>query len=456
MAKKGIDTAAQNKKKANAGTATQTAKAGSARKPGRNEKTWHICDFQDLFELSDDVRKSRTGPLRYVKSICCLSPFAPDAETRHFERMRLLKSRPERHLLRSLLQDLTDWTAIKSFKLRGYLVTSESRPATPDYLSAQLNLTLEDIKRGLSILEQLGFLERIPMNGQQESEPVKRKKANSKKSKTAPSKGTRKTVRKSRKAAKDTVGRHKERLPESNGPKRPALKKTKTKYKTKTKAKYKTKANETLTGFGKAKTEEKKERGFKAPRNNKPGRTEQTDQKKQAEQRATEEQREKRAAEEPEKPEKPENPTDPEAGAAELHILPKPPHSVIRRAGPQSIGAVIGSRFPEHWRDPDAEAFGWEIVKAIGLPDDRNNTIVRSEWGAFASWWCRVKKASPSMSLDELRSIAVGKADFVRRKARKAKNHSAVWTHIMAGELSHRGVDITPPSRASPEYREAL
>lgn len=203
--------------------------------------------------------------------------------------------------------------------------------------------------------------------------------------------------------------------------------------------------DETLTGFGRIEKKERKERVLNAPRNNKPGRTEQAEE--------AEDRKETEAAE----PEKPESPTDPEAGGADTgHIVPSPPRSAIRRAGPQHIASVIGSRFPEHWQDSDAEAFGWEIVKAIGLPDDRGNAMVRSEWGAFASWWCRVKKAAPSMILDELRAIAVGKADFVRRKAKKAKNRSAVWTHIMAGELNHRGVNITPPARASPGHRAAL
>ena len=68
-----------------------------------------------------------------------------------------------------------------------------------------------------------------------------------------------------------------------------------------------------------------------------------------------------------EKPAEPVNPNDSEAGAAEAHIVPKPPQSAYR--GPQAIGAIIGQRFADHWQDPDAEAFGWQIVEALGLPN---------------------------------------------------------------------------------------
>lgn len=192
--------------------------------------------------------------------------------------------------------------------------------------------------------------------------------------------------------------------------------------------------DETLSGFEREKKREKKERVNSAARKER-GRTEQTEA-------------------EAEEPEKPENPKDSEVGAAKVqHIVPKPPHSVKRRAGPQSIGSVISDRFPEHWQDSDAETFGWEIIRALGLSDDPHNATVRSEWGAFARFWWRVKRVAPVMLLDDLRAIAVRKAVYVRTKGKSARNPRAVWTHIMYGELAHRGVNISPPARASPVQR---
>ena len=135
-----------------------------------------------------------------------------------------------------------------------------------------------------------------------------------------------------------------------------------------------------------------------------------------------------------EKPAEPVNPNDSEAGAVEAHIVPKPPQSAYR--GPQAIGTIIGQRFADHWQDPDAEAFGWEIIEALGLPTDRHNIKARSEWGSFAKWWLDIKKICPAIALEQLRDTAISKAKFLNSpKARSARNKSAVWFHIMKGEI---------------------
>lgn len=139
-----------------------------------------------------------------------------------------------------------------------------------------------------------------------------------------------------------------------------------------------------------------------------------------------------------EKSEQPENPNDSEVGTAEAHAVPKPSHSAHR--GPEAIGTIIGQRFPDHWADEDAEAFGWEIVAALGYSTDRHNIKSRSEWGAFAKWWCDIKKSCPVMELDRLRDKAIIKAKFVASpKCRNARNKSAVWFKIMAGEVGAGG-----------------
>lgn len=150
-------------------------------------------------------------------------------------------------------------------------------------------------------------------------------------------------------------------------------------------------------------------------------------------------------------PEKPVNPMESEAGSAKRHIMLKPTRSAFRRSNPKSIGIVLNEWLLDHWQDPDAESFGWEIVRALGYSDDLNNLNSRSEWGAFAKWWTKVKKSAPVMVLDELRAKAIDKANYLRTKGRKsANNRSAVWFHIMNGELLCRGITITQSTRASP------
>ena len=145
-----------------------------------------------------------------------------------------------------------------------------------------------------------------------------------------------------------------------------------------------------------------------------------------------------------EQPEESENPKESEVGPAKVYHIPRPARSAFnRRQGPQRIGAVIGDWLPEHWRDPDAEAFGWEIVRALGYAEDRNNQHSRAEWGAFAKFWSEVKTRASPMLLGELREMAVKKALFVNSpKAKSARNKSAVWFKIMEGELGAHGIQM--------------
>lgn len=149
-------------------------------------------------------------------------------------------------------------------------------------------------------------------------------------------------------------------------------------------------------------------------------------------------------------PEKSVNPMDSEAGSAKRHVLPRPTRSALGHRGPEHIGAILNDRFKEHWQDTDAERFGWSIVQALGYSVDPNNFKSRSEWGAFASWWSRLKKSAPVMVHDEIRAKAIQKADYLRRKGKSAKNRSAVWFHVMNGVLGTRGITMNQTARASP------
>jgi hypothetical protein len=202
-------------------------------------------------------------------------------------------------------------------------------------------------------------------------------------------------------------------------------------------------ADETLTGFGKRK-EEEKITGYST-----------TTREDQAEQSKSEQSTGQQVEQPqtlspqttPEPATSPQNPTESEVGAVKAFHLPRPPHSVLRH--PERLGDIISGRLPNHWQDGEAEAFGWQIVGALGLTVDPNNLQARSEWGSFASWWCRVKEATGGQLGGELRDIAIKKANFVKVKAKTARNKSAVWFKIMAGELASRGIRL-PDVRASP------
>jgi len=77
-----------------------------------------------------------------------------------WERLQQLKSRPERHLLRSVFEDLKCWAGLKTIKDRGYLITTEGQPASYEYIAAQLKLEVEEVKQAMTLLEEIGLLER--------------------------------------------------------------------------------------------------------------------------------------------------------------------------------------------------------------------------------------------------------------------------------------------------------
>lgn len=204
--------------------------------------------------------------------------------------------------------------------------------------------------------------------------------------------------------------------------------------------------NGILTDSGK----EKEERKEKTDLNTKTETNQEQKENPQAEaQRRKQELMQAEAQNSAKKSANPLNPKESDAGAASMHHVPKQPQTSFRGGKPNSIGHIISGAFPEHWRDGDCEQFGWEIVEALGYSTDRQDAHSRAEWGAFAAWWSRLKKAVPSVVYEELREIAVTKAKYVRNKGKSARNLSAVWFKIMEGELASRGISL-PDVRASP------
>lgn len=128
----------------------------------RGRKVWHITDFRPIFELSDDLRKKRPGPLTYTKSPVTLTAGSKVHDIKLWERLQQLKSRPERHLLRSVFEDLKCWAGLKTIKDRGYLITTEGQPASYEYIAGQLKMDIEEVKKALPILEEIGLIEKVP------------------------------------------------------------------------------------------------------------------------------------------------------------------------------------------------------------------------------------------------------------------------------------------------------
>jgi hypothetical protein len=78
-----------------------------------------------------------------------------------------MKSRPQRHLLRSVFEDLKSWAANKPQQFQGYLVTHAGKPAEPEYIAAQIDyVDKKELKKAMTILHQIGLIERVTLNGQ--------------------------------------------------------------------------------------------------------------------------------------------------------------------------------------------------------------------------------------------------------------------------------------------------
>lgn len=128
---------------------------------GRGRKVWHITDFRPIFELSDDLRKKRPGPLTFTKSPVTLTAGSKVHDIKLWERLQQLKSRPERHLLRSVFEDLKCWAGLKTIKDRGFLITTAGQPASYEYIAAQLKLEVEEVKQAMTLLEEIGLIEKL-------------------------------------------------------------------------------------------------------------------------------------------------------------------------------------------------------------------------------------------------------------------------------------------------------
>jgi hypothetical protein len=131
-------------------------------KLGRGQMFLYITDFDEIFEPSDAKRKHQKGPLSFTKSLVTIHFLSKPAEIRFIERMKILKSHSKRHLLRSVFEDLKNWTAAKYLGPRGFLITADLQPASCEYLAVHLDhVSIEDLEKAIPILEEIGLLETV-------------------------------------------------------------------------------------------------------------------------------------------------------------------------------------------------------------------------------------------------------------------------------------------------------
>lgn len=382
------------------------AKEKRKRVSGRVQKVWHITDFRKLFELPDDLRKKRTGPLSYTKSFVSLTGKSEAQEISHCERLAELKSRPERHLLRSIFEDLKNFSGKKALAHRGYLVTTAEQPAGYEYLASQLKVDIADLRKAVPVLEQIGLIERISMNGfTGEARPKKAKRRAGKKGK----RGKSGTVRNN--PERSGIVRNN---PDVSGKRRKTLKKRKGNQ-----SNDKTNSNE-----------------HKATKHNG---SDKSNGLKNCRQRGGVN---ANALESKQKPANNESPSmssksrDSAAGGRPRLIgFPSSPRAAFDNCEPQAIGDIVGSI--KHRYGTDAKQFGCEIYRTLELNFSPTSKRGRRELGCFGSLWEGAKAAGIDASaLEDLRVRAIKEAGKIAKRRSRCGNISAVFCYIFGRLLS--------------------
>ena len=122
---------------------------------------WHIFHFGDRFELPEDMRACRKGPLQFVRLFVA---GANDNESHIFKEQWSMLDREENTLLlEGAFIRLLKWAGRRERKFRGYLLNEHYAPATPTQISRVLGLERSKSAGVLGILAKYNLIERVAM-----------------------------------------------------------------------------------------------------------------------------------------------------------------------------------------------------------------------------------------------------------------------------------------------------
>lgn len=387
------------------------------KKKNRKKRVWHVTDFRELFELPDDLRKDRPGPLSYTKSFVTLTGYSREYEVKHFERLLNLKHRPERHLLRSIFEDIKNLSGKKTIRNRGFLLTTDEKPATYEYLAAQLKIDIAELKKAMPMLEEIGLVERVTMDAlPTDGEVTKAAKGRRKGVETKRQKSKRRKNSGRKKCeAPDESGRirtnpdesgRKRMGPAASGTKRTALYNGKRKRNTKIKVGNDKKEEEIKKRQKRIKQIIDDHRAGKIKTQTKSATT---------------------------TPATAQSTLPRKSAEAEGHVIEFP------AVPPLAVRNSCDSE--KHRYADDCKDFAGEIFQALNLPFDPRSVKGRRECGCFASLWEKTKLSGmPSSALDEIRSRAIFEAGKISKRRGRCGNVSAVFCFVFARLVASRSV----------------
>lgn len=459
--------------------------------PAGKLKVWHIVRFRERYEMPDDYRSFRKGPLYYTKDFVVNG--GDDESASAYQQMCVLKSKPNRLVLRGAFADLKEIAANKSLTYRGYLLDEHFLPANDLKISHWLCVQIRTAKKILKDLEEIGLIEHINMPHFDLNDDK------------LPDKGKESKLKKDRKKdKKKTFSGNLRKSPEISGNSRkPLYIKDKDKVKDKVKDKLKEKVKEkagSLTATGKNKDINKKKKTAKekpnaekkVPKNN-PKRKgkDNTAGKEKTTQTPT-------AAPMPTKPKRADGEGKCHTGVETHDHQAPPPRRILnsienkpeaerkpsKGSEPGSKRKPTASSEPEARRnpsrrsgsfgerqkqtasprmpsdrferavriyDPRAREFGSLIFAKLKVPHSPTSTAGKRELGNFAAAWSLAQSSCLGMSvLEELWHKAIKEAEAIGKRRRRAtftKGPEAVWRSIFNKRLD-KAITEAGPARA--------
>jgi hypothetical protein len=130
----------------------------------RTARAWHVLNFQERFELPEDMRKCRKGALLFLKYV--VSP-SDDESINLAEQLSSLRCMATDEMPEILLEGcfwrLAKMAANRSRVYRGYLLDERYQPATACRIAMWLGLNADLATAVMDGLEKAGLVERVPL-----------------------------------------------------------------------------------------------------------------------------------------------------------------------------------------------------------------------------------------------------------------------------------------------------
>ena len=127
----------------------------------QSKKVWHIFHFGERFELSEDMRMCRKGPLQFVR----LPVAGANDNESHvlIEQLGALDCQGDTLVLEAVFWRMVRQAGRRSRKYRGYLLNERYLPMTTTQISRIVKLSVGETARVLKVLARYNLIERAPM-----------------------------------------------------------------------------------------------------------------------------------------------------------------------------------------------------------------------------------------------------------------------------------------------------